>query len=249
MLVARDITVRFRPFAERRPMLRRHGLRALRRTSAPVVALDGVSLTVLRGQALGIIGANGAGKSTLLRVLAGTLPPDEGTVEVYASQAPTLLSLGLGFNRKLSGRRNIYLGGLASGLTREQIRGMFDDIVEYSELGDAIDRPMGTYSSGMFARLAFSIAMREEPEIVLMDEVLSVGDEAFKRKSGETMSALLERAGAVVMVSHGLGRLQEFCDTFAWLDRGKLMAVGPPREVATLYRRHVGVPVEVKDDD
>jgi ABC-type polysaccharide/polyol phosphate transport system ATPase subunit len=129
---------------------------------------------------------------------------------------------------------------------------MFDDIVGYSELGDAIDRPMGTYSSGMFARLAFAVAMRQEPDILLLDEVLSVGDEAFKRKSGATMNLLLEKAGAVVMVSHGLGRLQQFCDTFAWLDRGRLMEVGEPRQITAMYRRHVGVPVdtvEVEDDD
>ncbi len=241
--------MRFRPYAERRPTLHRQGLRVLRRAATPVVALDGVSLTVVRGQALGIIGANGAGKSTLLRVLAGTLPPDEGSVEVHGAQPPTLLSLGMGFNRKLSGRRNVYLGGMASGFSKDQVEAMFDDIVEYSELGEAIERPMGTYSSGMFARLAFAIAMRQEPDILLLDEVMSVGDEAFKRKSSETMSTLLGKAGAVVMASHGLGRLQEFCDTFAWLERGKLMAVGPPREVTDMYRRHIGVPAQGEDDD
>jgi teichoic acid transport system ATP-binding protein len=243
-LVARELMVRFRPYAERRPTLRRHGLKVLRRAALPVVALDGVSLTLVRGQALGVIGANGAGKTTLLRVLAGTLPPDQGSVVVYAHQPPTLLSLGLGFNRKLSGRRNVYLGGLASGLTTAQIDEMFDDIVAYSEIGDAIDRPMGTYSSGMFARLAFAIAVRQEPDILLMDELLSVGDEAFKRKSGDTMNFLLQRAGAMVIVSHGLERLQRVCDTFAWLDHGRLLAVGPPREIAAMYRRHIGVPVE-----
>jgi len=204
---------------------------------------------VARGQALGVIGANGAGKSTLLRVLAGTLPPDEGSVEVYAKQPPTLLSLGLGFNRNLSGRRNVYLGGLASGFTKVQIDEMFDDIVGYAELADAIDRPMGTYSAGMYARLAFAIAVRQEPDILLMDELLSVGDEAFKRKSGETMNLLLQKAGAMVIVSHGLERLRRVCDTFAWLDRGRLMLVGPPGEVIKAYRRHIGVPVEGEGDD
>jgi teichoic acid transport system ATP-binding protein len=248
-IIAREVTICFRPYSERKPTLRRHGLRALRRAADPVVALDRVSLTVARGQALGVVGANGAGKTTLLRVLAGTLPPDGGTVEVYGTQAPTLLSLNLGFNRKLSGRRNVYLGGLASGLSKAEIDAMFDDIVEYSELGDAIDRPMGTYSSGMYARLAFAVAMRQEPDILLLDEVLSVGDEAFKRKSGETMNRLLEKAGAVVMVSHGLGRLQQFCDTFAWLDKGRLMEVGDPRRITAMYRRHVGVPEDVTEDD
>jgi teichoic acid transport system ATP-binding protein len=248
-LVARDLAVRFRPYAERRPSLRKHGWRVLRRASATVVALDGVSLTVARGQAIGVVGANGAGKSTLLRVLAGTLPADHGSVEVFARQAPTLLSLGLGFNRNLSGRRNVYLGGMASGFTKLEIDAMFEDIVAYSELGEAIDRPMGTYSAGMYARLAFAIAVRQEPDILLMDELLSVGDEAFKRKSGETMDLLLEKAGAMVIVSHGLERLRRVCDTFAWLDRGKLMMVGAPGEVIRAYRRFVGVPVDVEDDD
>jgi teichoic acid transport system ATP-binding protein len=246
--VARDLSVRFRPYAERRPSLRRHGWRVLKRVSSTVVALDGVSLTVVRGQALGVIGANGAGKSTLLRVLAGTLPPDEGSVEVYGHQVPTLLSLGLGFNRNLSGRRNVYLGGLASGFNKAQIDEMFDDIVGYSELGDAIDRPMGTYSAGMYARLAFAIAVRQEPDILLMDELLSVGDEAFKRKSGETMNLLLEKAGAMVIVSHGLARLRNVCDTFAWLDRGKLMEVGRPGDVIRAYRRFLGIPMEEDGD-
>lgn len=246
--MARDLAVRFRPYAERRPSLRRHGLRVLRRASSTVVALEGVSLTVARGQALGVIGANGAGKSTLLRVLAGTLPPDEGSVEVHAKQPPTLLSLGLGFNRNLSGRRNIYLGGLASGFSKAEIDAMFDDIVGYAELGDAIDRPMGTYSAGMYARLAFAIAVRQEPDILLMDELLSVGDEAFKRKSGETMNLLLEKAGAMVVVSHGLARLRNVCDTFAWLDRGRLMEVGRPGDVIRAYRRFLGIPTDEDGD-
>jgi ABC-type polysaccharide/polyol phosphate transport system ATPase subunit len=248
-IVARNLTVKFRPFTERRPSLRRHGMAAVRRRERPVLAVDDVSLTVFRGEALGIIGSNGAGKTTLLRVLAGTLPPDAGDVEVFSREAPTMLSLGAGFNRKLSGRRNVYLGGLAAGLQKSEIDAMFDDIVAYSELGDAIDRPASTYSSGMFARLAFAVAIRREPQILLLDEVFAVGDQAFKKKSAETMQQLLANAGTIVMVSHGLSRLRRFCHRLAWMDKGRLMAVGDADEIASQYLGFLGISEEEAADD
>jgi teichoic acid transport system ATP-binding protein len=240
-IVVEDVTIEFRPFTERRPSLRRHGFRALKRSHRPVRALDGVTLTIRRGEAFGVMGSNGAGKSTLLRVLAGTLPPDRGKVEVYASQFPTLLSLGIGFNRRISGRRNIYLGGLASGLRKKDIDRVFEDIVEYSELGDAIDRPLETYSSGMRSRLAFSVAVQTRPEILLLDELMSVGDVAFRQKSNATMEGLLTETRTIVMVSHDLERLERFCDRLVWLEKGRVMAVGEPREIVEQYRRFVGV--------
>jgi len=248
-IVARHLTVKFRPFTERRPSLRRHGIAALRRREKPVVAVDDVSLTVFKGEALGIIGSNGAGKTTLLRVLAGTLPPDVGEVEVFSREAPTMLSLGAGFNRKLSGRRNVYLGGLAAGLQKSQIDAMFDDIVAYSELGDAIDRPTSTYSSGMFARLAFAVAIRRDPQILLLDEVFAVGDQAFKKKSAETMQRLLADAGTIVMVSHGLSRLRRFCHRLVWMDHGRLMAVGDADEIAAQYLSFLGISEEEAAED
>lgn len=248
-IVARNLTVKFRPFSEKRPSLRHHGLAALRRHEMPVVAVDDVSLTIYRGEAFGIIGSNGAGKTTLLRVLAGTLPPDAGEVEVHGFQAPTMLSLGAGFNRKLSGRRNVYLGGLAAGLSKAEIDGMFDDIVAYSELGSAIDRPASTYSSGMFARLAFAVAIRREPQILILDEVFAVGDQAFKKKSAETMQQLLADAGTIVMVSHGLSRLRRFCHRLAWMDQGRLMAVGDPDEIASQYLGFLGISEEEAGED
>jgi ABC-type polysaccharide/polyol phosphate transport system ATPase subunit len=248
-LVAQNLTVKFRPFSEHRPSLRRHGLAALRRYETPVVAVDDVSLTIYRGEALGVIGSNGAGKTTLLRVLAGTLPPDTGVIEVHGTEAPVLLSLGAGFNRHLSGRRNIYLGGLAAGLRREEIDAMFGDIVEYSGLGDAIDRPTSTYSSGMFARLAFAVAIRRKPQILLLDEVFAVGDQAFRQKSTGTMLQLLADAGTIVMVSHSLGRLRRFCHRLAWMDKGRLMAVGEPTEISAMYLDFLGISEEDDDED
>ncbi len=203
-----------------------------------MVALDDVSFRVTRGEAFGVIGHNGAGKSTLLRVMAGTLPPDGGTV-VRRGKLSTLLSLGVGFVPELTGRRNVYLGGLANGLTTRQIDERFDDVVSYAELEHAIDRPLKTYSSGMFSRLAFSVGMFMDPEILLLDEVLAVGDEAFRKKSLLSMQALLDRSGTIVFVSHALDRVAEFCDRAAWLDHGKVRAVGPALEVVGRYRDEV----------
>lgn len=176
-----------------------------------------------------------AGKSTLLRVLAGTLRPDTGKA-VINGRTSTLLQLGVGFNTELSGRRNIYLGGLAGGLRKAQIDELFDYIVEYAELDYAIDRPMKTYSSGMFARLAFSVGMHLDPDVLLLDEILSVGDEGFREKSTQTMQDVLDRSGTIVFVSHALPKVAEFCDRVMWLERGHIRSIGPSEETVEQYR-------------
>lgn len=232
------VTVRFRPYVDRTPTLRRSLATRRHKTSDPVVALEDVTFGVARGEAFGVIGHNGAGKSTLLRVMAGTLPPDEGKV-VRRGRLSTLLSLGVGFVPELSGRRNVYLGGLASGLTIREVDEHFDDIVEYADLWDAIDRPLKTYSSGMYSRLAFAVGIFVDPEILLLDEILSVGDEEFRRKSMTSMRLLLERAGTIVFVSHGLEQVADFCDRVAWLDHGRVRMVGPSYEVVGRYRDEV----------
>lgn len=237
-IVARNISVRFRPLLDRKPTLRRSLGRLRHREREMVVAVDDVSVDILKGEAFGIIGANGAGKSTLLKVFAKTLRPDDGTINVYG-RTSTLLQLGVGFNAELSGRRNVYLGGLASGLRKAEIDELFDEIVEYADLGDAIDRAVKTYSSGMFARLAFSVAMAIEPNILLLDEVLAVGDEAFREKSMQAMSDLLDRAGTIVFVSHSLPVVKDFCDRVMWMREGRVERVGPAAEVADRYRQWV----------
>jgi ABC-type polysaccharide/polyol phosphate transport system ATPase subunit len=184
------------------------------------------------------VGRNGAGKSTLMRVIAGTLRPDEGRV-VTTGRTSTLLQLGVGFNSELSGVRNIYLGGLAAGLRRSQIDVLFDDIVTYAELEEAIDRPIKTYSSGMLSRLAFSIGMHLEPDILLLDEILSVGDESFRVKSELAIQELLDRSGTIVFVSHNLSKVAEFCDQAMWLERGSVVKKGPAEEVVDDYRTAV----------
>ena len=233
-LKVEDVSVRFRPYVDRKPTLRRSLARFRQRERAEVVALDGVTFEVEPGEAFGIIGRNGAGKSTLLRVLAGTLRPNEGSVTVRGVTS-TLLQLGVGFNPELSGHRNIYLGGLAAGLRVAEIDRMFDSIVDYAELRPAIDRPVKTYSSGMFSRLAFSIGMHLKPDILLLDEVLAVGDESFRKKSLAAMRDLLDRAGTIVFVSHALSSVAEFCDRAMWLDQGSVRLIGPASEVVERY--------------
>lgn len=229
------VGVRFRPFVDKKPTLRKTLANRRTRAVEEVVALDDVSFRVEKGEAFGVIGHNGAGKSTLLRVMARTLKPNTGRV-VINGRASTLLQLGVGFNPELSGARNIYLGGLAAGLRRSEVDGIFDDVVEYAGLGHAIDRPVKTYSSGMFSRLAFSVSMHLNPDILLLDEVLAVGDAEFREKSLETMRELLDRAGTIVFVSHALAQLADFCDRALWLDHGRVRMIGDADEVVDAYR-------------
>lgn len=233
-IVTRNVTVTFRPMVERTPTLRKTMGTLRHREKETLVALDDVSVQVDKGEAFGIIGSNGAGKSTLLKVMAKTLKPSSGSVNVYG-QTSTLLQLGLGMKPDLSGRRNVYLGGLAAGLRKASIDEKFDSIADYAGIGAAIDRPVKTYSSGMFARLAFSVAMAIEPNIILLDEVLAVGDEAFREKSMETMQDLLADAGTIVFVSHSLGSVEQFCDRTMWLDAGRVRSIGDSEAVTEEY--------------
>lgn len=233
------IALDYRPPVERSMPFRRRGRSEPDRI---VRALDGVSFDIAKGSAFGIIGPNGAGKSTLMRVLAGTLLPDAGTVAING-RLSTLLSLGVGFNAELSGRRNIVLGGLASGLSKADMVDRTDDIIAFAELEDSIDRPIRTYSSGMLSRLAFSIGMHLDPDILLLDEVFSVGDESFRLKSMAAISDLLSRSGTVVLVSHQLASVSSLCDTVVWMEAGKVREVGGGRAVVNAYRREaLGAP-------
>jgi ABC-type polysaccharide/polyol phosphate transport system ATPase subunit len=237
-VAVRSVTVTFRPLIDRKPTLRRSLGRLRHHEKESLVALNDVTFQIAKGEAFGIIGPNGAGKSTLLKVMAKTLKPDEGTVNVYGKTS-TLLSLGLGMKPELSGRRNVYLGGLAAGLRKVEIDEKFSSIVEYADIGAAIDRPVRTYSSGMFSRLAFSVAMAIEPNIMLLDEVLAVGDEAFRDKSLQTMKDLLADAGTIVFVSHTLPSVVEFCDRVMWLDEAKVQSIGPSETVVEQYKAEV----------
>src|ERR671915_327371 len=212
-----DLSVTYKTSIERRPTLKEAFKRFGRRERFihEIEAVKDVSFEVPRGSVLGVVGANGAGKSTLVRSIAGILPPTSGRVEVNG-RVSTLLALGVGFNRKLTGRQNVILGGLAAGFTRNQIEARYDEIAAFAELGDFMELPMRTYSSGMYGRLAFSVAVHLDPEILLIDEALSVGDARFKRKSFDKMQELCAESRTIVIVSHALRSVRELCTEAVW---------------------------------
>ena len=213
-----------------------------------VKALNQVTLDVHYGTVLGIIGSNGAGKSSLMRVISGIVPPTEGRVEIYGSVS-TLLALGVGFNPAMTGRENVYLGGLAAGMTTQEIDAQFEAIAEFSELGEAIDSPMRTYSSGMFARLAFSVAAIVEPDILIVDEALSTGDAKFKEKSLNRMRELRTADRALILVSHALATIEDLCNEVIWLNKGTLMARGKPADVIAQYQKFMNVGKSASSDE
>ena len=214
-----------------------------------VRALDEIDLDIKYGQVLGVIGTNGAGKSSLMRCVAGILPPSQGRIEVFGSVS-TLLALGVGFNPSMSGRDNVFLGGLAAGMCRDEIAGNFDERAEFSELGDAIDAPMRTYSSGMYARLAFSVAAVVRPDILIIDEALSTGDAKFKEKSLNRVKELRSNDRALILVSHAMQTVRETCNDVAWLHKGKLIQRGEPNEVIDAYQEflHLGKSAAIDED-
>ena len=206
-------------------------------------ALEDVSLRLERGQRLGVIGRNGAGKSTLLRLIAGILEPDRGVVR-RAPVTCQLLALALGFVGHLSGRDNAILSGLLLGLSRRQIESRIDAIREFSELGDFFEQPIASYSAGMVMRLGFSVAIQVEPDILLIDEVLAVGDAQFQEKSGQALRERMHEGRTVVIVSHNEARLAGLCDRLLWIEHGCSRMEGPLEEVLAVYHEelHVGAP-------
>jgi ABC-type polysaccharide/polyol phosphate transport system ATPase subunit len=196
--------------------------------------LNGIDLAVARGTTLGLIGRNGSGKSTLLKVMAGIIRPDSGTVVVRGRISP-LIELGAGFHPDFSGRENVYLNGLVIGMSRAETESRFDQIVEFAGLADAIDDPVRTYSSGMYMRLAFSVAVHADPEVLLIDEILAVGDESFIGRCYERLSAFQEAGKTIVMVSHSLESIERWCHEAVWIERGQIAARGHPRSVTERY--------------
>lgn len=231
-----DVSVTYRLYADSSSRtlkaLLAHGPRS--RASHEVRAVQGVSFEVREGEAVGLIGPNGSGKSTLLRATAGLLRTTTGEIRVRSM--PVLLGVGAALEAELSGRRNVLLGGTALGMSREEVAERFDDIVDFAGVREFIDLPLKAFSSGMAARLRFAIASALEPDVLMIDEALSVGDAEFRRKSRKRMEELIAGAGAIFLVSHSLGQVLEICDRAIWLDRGRIVQDGPAADVVAAYR-------------
>jgi ABC-type polysaccharide/polyol phosphate transport system ATPase subunit len=231
------VSVRYRVPHERIRFLKEYALRRLQRRTryTDFWALRGVDFTVERGEAVGIIGHNGAGKSTLLKLIVGVLRPLEGRVRVRGRVAP-LLELGTGFDHELTGRENVFLNGAILGWSRQDIAARFDRIVEFAGLREFIDAPLRTYSTGMAARLGFAVATDVAPDLLVLDEVLAVGDEEFQQRSTERIRRVHERGGATLVVSHNMNALLAMCRRVLWLDHGQVKAYGPAEEVVKQYK-------------
>ena len=203
-----------------------------------IAALEEVDFTVARGEAFGVIGGNGSGKSTLLKLVAGMLRPSQGRITVTGRVA-ALIELGAGFHPEISGRENVFINGAVLGLTRKQIERRYADIVEFAGLGDFMEEPVKNYSSGMYVRLGFAIAVHTDPDILLVDEVLAVGDEAFAHRCLRRIEELLAAEKTLLLVSHSLDLVEGVCDRVLWLDHGQQRLVGEPRRVIDAYRQEV----------
>lgn len=202
------------------------------------VVLDGISLNVRRGEAVGFIGVNGCGKSTLLKMLTRIIYPNSGTVTTYG-RISGLIELGAGFHPDMTGRENIYINASIYGLSRAEIDEKVEDIIEFSGIRDAIDTPVRTYSSGMYMRLGFAVAINVNADILLVDEILAVGDAAFQAKCFDALRAMKENGVTIVIVSHSLGQIEAICDKTYWIENGKIKMEGEPKVVHEAYEREV----------
>jgi len=233
VIAIRDVVKQYRVRHEKGRTLKEALLRQ-RIYQETINALDHVTFDISAGRTLGIIGSNGSGKSTLLKLIAGTSVPTSGAVEV-SGRVSALLELGAGFHPDFSGRENIYLDGAIMGLSRQVIDERFDDIVAFAEMGEFIDAPAKTYSSGMYMRLAFSVAVSVDPDIILIDEVFAVGDESFQRKCLDKIEEFKSMGKTIVFVSHSLDAVRSLCDEAAWIDKGRLRAHGATSKVIDHY--------------
>jgi ABC-type polysaccharide/polyol phosphate transport system ATPase subunit len=233
-VVVDGVSKRFRIYHDRNQTLKATVMKGRRAKFEEFWALRDVSLEVAPGTTFGLIGHNGSGKSTLLKCMARILRPEAGTITV-AGRMSALLELGAGFHPELSGRENVYLNGSILGLSRKELARKFDDIVAFAGLEQFIDSPVKNYSSGMYVRLGFSIAIHVEPDVLLVDEVLAVGDEQFQQRCAEKFSDLKYEGKTVVLVSHALDSVRQMCDAAAWLDHGELKEIGRPGDLIDEY--------------
>lgn len=237
MVMVDDVTMRFRMVNDKVMSLKEYVVALLekRLTYEELTVLENISFSVKKGEVLGIMGRNGAGKSTLLKIIAGVLKPTSGKVVVKGNIVP-MLELGSGFDMELSGRENIYLNGAILGYSKEFLDEKYKEILDFSELGDFIEMPIRNYSSGMLMRLAFSIATVVEPEILIVDEILAVGDEGFQNKSRARMMELMGGGTTVLFVSHSIKQMRQMCDRIIWLEDHKIKMVDTAQKVCDAYR-------------
>lgn len=236
MIEVSDVTMRFHMNTDRIMSLKEFVTTALRGKLhyEEFTALNSVSFDVQKGETLGLIGRNGAGKSTLLKVISGILKPTEGSVVCHGNVVP-MLELGSGFDMDLTGRENIFLNGAILGYSEEFLQAKYDEIAEFSELGNFLNMPIRNYSSGMLARLAFSIATVVNPEILIVDEILAVGDAAFQEKSRRRMMEMMSGGTTVLFVSHSLEQIRQMCSRVVWLEHGSVKMIGPTQDVCDAY--------------
>lgn len=233
-VVVDGLHVKYKTFSSGKKAAQSRALLTKQRDVRVVHALKGVSFVAHEGESIGVIGHNGSGKSTLMRSIAGLIAPAKG--QVFAASRPALLGVNAALIPSLSGEKNVMLGGLALGLTQKEIEAKYDEIVEFAGLEEFIDLPMKTYSSGMSARLRFSIAVSKDHQILLVDEALAVGDKAFRQKSEKRIREMREQAGTVFLVSHSMSSILDTCDRVIWIDHGNLKMDGDPKEVVKAYQ-------------
>ena len=236
MIKAKNITVCYRMAHDKIQSIKEYIVAVLKRKLKyeEFVALEDINFEIRKGEVVGIIGNNGAGKSTLLKVISGILTPTKGSVELKGNVVP-MLELGSGFDYDLTGSENIFLNGAILGYSESFLKSKYDEIVEFSELGEFINSPVRNYSSGMIMRLAFSIASQVNPDILIVDEILAVGDMAFQEKSYARMMELMSHGTTVLLVSHNIEQIRRLCDRVIWLDHGEIKAIGQTAEICDAY--------------
>lgn len=237
MIVLEDVAVRYRAPEDRAGTLKEYAIRSIQRRVRfkEFFALDGINLEVHAGEILGVVGRNGAGKSTLLKVISRVLAPKRGRVYLGGQVSP-LLELGAGFHPELTGRENVMVNGTLLGRTMHELEQQLGAIIDFAELDTFIESPLRTYSTGMAARLGFAVATAWRPDILLVDEVLAVGDEAFRQKCNARMQGFRDAGATVVMVTHNMQTVQEMCTRAVWLEHGRIRSEGTPQDVIRDYR-------------
>ncbi len=233
----KDLVMDFKVNKDKIDTLKEYVIRTLKRNkkeNQKIRILDGISFKVNRGERVGILGFNGAGKSTLLRIIAGIYEPTEGSITINGKVAP-LLEISAGFDKNYTGKNNIYLNGAFLSMDEKYINEKYDEIVEFSELGEFINYPVKNYSKGMTAKLGFAVATAMNPDILIIDEILAVGDIKFKKKSFEKLQSLMQEGVTVLLVSHSISQIKKICDKCIWIENGRIIMEGPTEEICDAY--------------